>query len=72
MAMLESQFAGAASLIAAGARLDLRNARGWSAADLIRGQSVPEFLRQAAEGNLEECFRIAALSRRESYVEHSM
>ena len=72
MAMLESQFAGAASLIAAGARLDLRNARGWSAADLIRGQSVPEFLHQAAEGNLEECFRIAALSRRESYVEHSM
>ena len=64
MAMLESQFEGAACLIAAGAQLDLRNARGWSAADLIRGQSVPEFLRQAAEGNLEECFRIAALGQK--------
>ncbi|CAK9090367.1 Ankyrin repeat and KH domain-containing protein 1 (HIV-1 Vpr-binding ankyrin repeat protein) (Multiple ankyrin repeats single KH domain) (hMASK) [Durusdinium trenchii] len=58
MAMIESQYEGAATLIAAGARLDLPNARGCCAADFIREQAVPDFLAQAVEGatykNVEE------------------
>ncbi|CAK9009862.1 unnamed protein product [Durusdinium trenchii] len=44
MALLTSQYEGAAALIAAGARLDLRNARGWKAADFMRGRSVPDLV----------------------------
>ena len=63
MALLESQYEGAAVLIAAGARLDVPNARGCSAADLISDQSAPDFLLQALEGNLEECKRVSIMAQ---------
>ena len=45
--VMSGQFEGAAALIAAGARLDLRNCRNWTAADFARGHSVPDFLTEA-------------------------
>ncbi|CAK9027024.1 unnamed protein product [Durusdinium trenchii] len=71
MAMIESQYEGAATLIAAGARLDLPNARGCCAADFIREQAVPDFLAQAVEGNLQECRRVSALAQSQGHVEQS-
>ena len=41
-AIRSAQFEAAAALIAAGARLDLRNCRNWSAADFARGQAIPK------------------------------
>ena len=41
----------AAALIAAGARLDICNHAGWTAADYARGGSAPSFLQQGLEGN---------------------
>eukprot|EP00439_Symbiodinium_sp_Y106_P044919 s3521_g5.t1 len=61
-AVMSRQYEGAAALIAAGARLDLRNSRNWTATDFASGQSVPEFLMQAFEGQLEGCQRVAALA----------
>ena len=49
-ALLGSHYEGAEVLIAAGARLDLRNSRGWTAADFVRGQRVPDFLSRALKG----------------------
>ncbi|CAK8988943.1 Ankyrin repeat [Durusdinium trenchii] len=69
MAMLESQYEGAATLIAAGAKLELCNSRGWSAADFIREQSVPDFLLQALAGNLEECKRVSTVAQSRGYAE---
>eukprot|EP00913_Durusdinium_trenchii_P024250 g22768.t1 len=71
MAMIESQYEGAATLIAAGARLDLPNARSCCAADFIREQAVPDFLAQAVEGNLQECRRVSALAQSQGHVEQS-
>ncbi|CAE7563208.1 MX2 [Symbiodinium sp. CCMP2456] len=68
-AVMSRQYEGAAALIAAGARLDLRNSRNWTAADFASGQSVPEFLMQAFEGQLEGCQRVAALALANARVE---
>ncbi|CAE7554000.1 unnamed protein product [Symbiodinium sp. CCMP2592] len=75
LAMLTAQYTGAAALIALGARLDTRNARGWTAADFTRGpegQSVPEFLRTAFRDRSRiECQRVAGSACTDGYVEHS-
>ena len=68
-AILSAQHEGAAALIAAGARLDLRNYRNWTAADFATGQELPSFLRQGLQGDREECRRVAALANPEGYVE---
>ena len=68
-AVMSRQYEGAAALIAAGARLDLRNSRNWTAADFAAGQSVPEFLMEAFEGQLEGCHRVAALALANARVE---
>ncbi|CAE7288982.1 B'ETA, partial [Symbiodinium sp. KB8] len=68
-AVMSRQYEGAAALIAAGARLDLRNSRNWTAADFAAGQSVPEFLMEAFEGQLEGCQRVAALALANARVE---
>ena len=68
LAVNTSQYAGAAALVAAGARLDIRNLRGWSAADFAKGQSMPGFLMQALEGNPTECLRVSAIAS-DGYVE---
>ena len=43
------RYEAAAVLIASGARLDLRNKRGFSVADFAHGPGPPEFLEQALE-----------------------
>ena len=45
-AIMSGQYEAAAALIAAGARMDLRNSRNWAAADFAQGQSLPDFLMQ--------------------------
>ena len=52
----------AAALIAAGAKLNLRNSRGLTAADLIRRRSGPEFLLEACEGRVEACQRVSLMA----------
>ena len=61
-AVLSGQYEGAATLIAAGAQLDLRNDRQRSVADFAEELSVPEFLSQALRGDLEACHRIAKMA----------
>ena len=69
-AIRSAQFEAAASLIAAGARLDLCNCRGWTAADFARGQSVPRFLQLGLQGDPCECRRVASsLACIDGYVE---
>ena len=53
----------AAALIAEGAKLNLQNSHGLTAADLIRRRSGPEFLLEAFEGRVEACRRVSLLSR---------
>jgi hypothetical protein len=61
-AVLSGQYEGAATLIAAGARLDLCNDRRRSVADFAEELSVLEFLSQALQGNPKACHRIAELA----------
>ncbi|CAE7273959.1 Trpa1 [Symbiodinium sp. CCMP2592] len=68
-AIRSAQFEAAAALIAAGARLDLRNGQGWSAADFARGQAIPDFLRLGLEGDPSECRRVSSLALPDGYVE---
>ena len=68
-AIRSAQFEAAAALIAAGARLDLRNSRNWTAADFSRGQSIPRFLQMGLEGDPSECRRVASLALLDGYVE---
>ena len=63
LALLSGNDEFAAALIAAGARLNLQNSRGLTAADLIRMRSGPEFLLEACEGRVEACQRISSLAR---------
>ncbi|CAE7360324.1 ASB3 [Symbiodinium natans] len=70
MATLQTaQYEGAAALIAAGARLDIRNCRGFTAADFARGQPIPEFLQAGLAGDPEECERVTSLALSEDYFE---
>ena len=64
-----AQFEAAAALIAAGARLDLRNSRNWTAADFARGQSIPHFLQLGLEGDPSECRKLSSLASVDGYVE---
>ena len=68
-AIRSAQFEAAAALIAAGARLDLRNCRHWTAADFARGQSIPRFLQLGLEGDVSECQRVSSLALADGYVE---
>ena len=62
LALLSGNDECAAALIAAGAKLNLRNSRGLTAADLIRRRSGPEFLLEACEGRVEACQRVSLLA----------
>jgi len=68
-AIRSAQYEAAATLIAAGARLDLRNSRNWTAADFARGQWIPRFLQLGLEGNPVECKRVSGLALDDGYVE---
>jgi len=62
LAVMSGQYEAAAVLIASGARLDLRNKRGFSVADFAHGPGPPEFLEQALQGQPEGCKRVAAMA----------
>ncbi|CAE7895507.1 ANKK1 [Symbiodinium necroappetens] len=62
LALVTGNYEFAAALIAAGAQLIPRNARGFSAADLVSKHSAPDFLAEAFEGRVEACRRVAELA----------
>ena len=68
-ALQSAQHEGAAALIALGARLDIKNLRGWTAMDFAKEESIPEWLHQGLEGDTAECDRVTALAL--AYVEAS-
>ena len=70
-AVWSGQHAAAAALIAHGARLELRNGRGWSAKDFAQGQAVPEWLLQGLEDHREECQRVNMLALPQGEVQIS-
>ncbi|CAE7527483.1 anks1b [Symbiodinium pilosum] len=61
-ALVSAQYEGAAALLAAGARLDICNCRGWRAEDFVKGLSIPAFLQQGLEGDPSACRRVACLA----------
>ena len=69
-ALQTAQHEGAAALISLGARLDVKNLRGWTALDFAKEQSIPQWLRQGLEGDTAECDRVTALAL--PYVETSL
>jgi len=62
VAVIAGQHEVAAALIAAGARLDLQNARQKTVTDLAARLRLPDFLHAALEGRDEECREVAALA----------
>ena len=69
LAIMTSQFEAAAALVAAGARLDLKNSWGWSAKDFAEGPPLPGFLQEAFEGRPEGCKRVTRIAVNDSVVE---
>ncbi|CAE7417646.1 ANK1 [Symbiodinium natans] len=70
MAAIKSgQYEGAAALITAGARLDIRNCHNRTAADWAQEYPVPAFLHEALEGDPSECQRICSLALENSLLE---
>lgn len=69
LAVISGQYEGAAALIAAGARLDIRNDHNRSAGDFIRQLSTPKFLMEVLDGNLKACRRIAEVATSNSVFE---
>ena len=67
-ALMSAQYEGAAALLAAGARPDICNCRGWRAAEFVVGASIPRFLQQGLEGDLSECRRVAWLASSDADV----
>ena len=61
-AVRTAQYEGAAALIAAGANLELRNCRGYTAADFAKDAYVESFLQQGLHGNRVECQRVSSLA----------
>ena len=62
-ALLNGNYEGAAALINARADLHLRNSRGLTAADFIRGHAAPDCLQEALDGNMEGCRQVSLLAR---------
>jgi len=58
-AILTGQHEGAAVLLAAKAKVDVQNSRGWTALDLAKEHGAPQFLIDALAGDLTVCSRIA-------------
>ena len=71
MALMTCQHDGAGALIAAGARLDLRNVRGWTAQDFAKDQSVPPFVRSGLGGRPSECQAVTRLALTEELAEEA-
>ena len=61
------RYEAAATLIAAGATLDITNSRGWMAADFAEGHLLPKFLKQGLAGEREECKKVSSLALSNCY-----
>ncbi|OLP81498.1 hypothetical protein AK812_SmicGene37944 [Symbiodinium microadriaticum] len=60
--LFTGQYDGAAALLASGARPELRNSRGWNAEDIIKGQTIPGWLKNGMAGQLSDCEDVASLA----------
>ncbi|CAE7226524.1 Ank3 [Symbiodinium sp. CCMP2456] len=71
VAVMSGQYEGAAALLAAGARTDLRNSRKKTVADFAEEQALPRFLQDALEDGLNrvDVQRIASAALANSYFE---
>lgn len=68
--LFTGQYDGAAALLASGARPELRNSRGWNAEDVIKGQTIPGWLKNGMAGQLSDCEDVASLALgNEGFVE---
>ena len=61
-ALQAAQHEAAAALISFGARVDIKNLRGWTAMDFAKDVSIPQWLQQGLEGDTAECDRVTALT----------
>ena len=68
-AVLTAQYAGAAALLAAGARLNLKNRRNRTAEDFARGRSLPYFLIRGFQRDPSECQGVFSRELAQTYVE---
>eukprot|EP00439_Symbiodinium_sp_Y106_P074220 s334_g14.t1 len=64
-----ANYEAAAALIANGARLDLRDPHGFSAADFAKGQSIPHFLQKGLDGDPSECEKVISLAFQNGMIE---
>ena len=70
VAVMSGQYEGAAALLAAGARTDLRNSRRKTVADFAAEKGLPRFLQEALEdGQRGEVQRIASAALANSHFE---
>ncbi|CAE7948340.1 ANK2 [Symbiodinium sp. KB8] len=64
-----ANYEAAAALIANGARLDLRDSRGFCVADFAKDQSIPRFLQKGLDGDPSECERFISLAFQNGMIE---
>ena len=72
VAVMSGQYEGAAALLAAGARTDLRNSRNLTVADFAEEKALPRFLQEALEDGTQsraEIQRIASAALANSYFQ---
>ena len=62
-----ASFDACATLVEAGAHLDLKNSRGKTARDLAAEMSAPDFLMSVFEGRVERCVSIASACSNKSF-----
>ena len=62
-----ASFDACATLVEAGAHLDLKNSRGKTARDLAAEMSAPDFLMSVFEGRMEPCVSIASACSNKSF-----
>ncbi|CAE7578613.1 btbd11b [Symbiodinium sp. CCMP2592] len=61
-AIMSGQYDGASALILSGARLDLQDSGGASVMDFAEGQTIPEFVLKAFQGQLQDCRSVVQLA----------
>lgn len=69
-AIQSGQYEAAAALLAAGAKVELKNSRQWTAKDFAKRKSIPDFLQLGLDGDTSECQRVCSLA--EHYIEEAM
>ena len=61
-AIQSGQYEAAAALLAAGASLELRNCRNWTAKDFAKRKSMPKIVQLGLDGDISECQRVCSLA----------